>query len=267
MTNRTFRAKLATKAEVLARRLLCYYFSDSFPLYIVTEYPRSGGTWFSQMLGDALNVPFPRNEFPRLASQIMHGHYMYDSRMSNVFCVIRDGRDVMVSYYYHCLVKNDRFNAPLVDRVRRELEIDDPENIQEHLPAFIEYTFSGASPLWFSWSKFILGWRIGGTATFVRYEDMLADAASAVSVAIADALDIAIPRWHLRGIEARYSFTNQTGRIPGEERTHHFLRKGIQGDWRGKFSPDARRLFDRYAGELLIDLGYEQDHMWVRREQ
>jgi len=267
MTNRTFRAKLATKAEVLARRLLCYYFSDSFPLYIVTEYPRSGGTWFSQMLGDALNVPFLRNEFPRLASQIMHGHYMYDSRMSNVFCVIRDGRDVLTSYYYHCLIKNDKFNAPLVDRVRRELGIDDPENIRAHMPAFIEYTFGGAGPLWFSWSKFVRGWRIGGTATFVRYEDMIDDSARTVGEAILDALGVAIPMWHLYEIAARYTFASQAGRQPGVERAHRFLRKGIVGDWRGKFSLKARELFDRYAGELLIDLGYEQDHMWARREQ
>jgi sulfotransferase family protein len=50
----------------------------------------------------------------------------------------------------------------------------------------------------------------------------------------------------------------------GEENKRSFLRKGVVGDWRNQFSLEAREVFDRYAGEELILLGYEKDRKWVR---
>src|SRR3712207_8037395 len=44
------------------------------------------------------------------------------------------------------------------------------------------------------------------------------------------------------------------------------LRKGVVGDWRNQFSPEAREVFNRYAGEELILLGYEKDRKWVDRK-
>jgi hypothetical protein len=39
-------------------------------------------------------------------------------------------------------------------------------------------------------------------------------------------------------------------------------RKGQPGNWREHFSPANKSLFKEQAGELLIDLGYEQDQAW-----
>ena len=60
-----------------------------------------------------------------------------------------------------------------------------------------------------------------------------------------------------------FSFERQSGRPSGEENKESFLRKGVIGDWRTRFSPQAREVFDRYAGEELILLGYERDRSWV----
>ncbi len=222
------RNRLAVKLEAMTRFVMCHFMSEFFPLYIVTEYPRSDGTWFSQMLADALNIPFPR-----FSSQVMHGHYPYHPRL-----------------------KNDRFNAPLVDRTRRDLGIDDPENIWEHLPRFLEYTFEGAAPLRFSWSEFVTGW-LGGNVTMVKYEDMLQDASAAVGRAISEVVGIEVPVETLNEIQARYSFANLAGRRQGEEEANRFLRKGIAGDWKNKFSPETKQVFDHYAGETLMALVHD----------
>lgn len=108
------------KFEALFRRIMNYGFSGVLPLYIVTEYPKSGGSWFSQMLSDCLKVPFPRNEFPKLKSSVMQGHYKYSPRFKNVFCILRDGRDIMVSFYYHSLFENERYNSQLVEYTRKK---------------------------------------------------------------------------------------------------------------------------------------------------
>jgi hypothetical protein len=194
----------------------------------------------------------------------MHGHYGYHPGLKNVTCVIRDGRDVMVSYYYHRLIPNERFNARVVDRTHRELEIDDPEDIWENLPRFIEYTFGDQSPRPFTWTEFIHGWLDKGVA-LVRYEDMLVDAASVVGKAVAQVAGVEIPRDTLREIEDRYSFANLAKRKRGEEKIDSFLRKGIAGDWKNKFTAEAKAVFNHYAGQTLIDLGYEQDDSWARQ--
>ncbi|MCA1847755.1 MAG: sulfotransferase domain-containing protein [Actinobacteria bacterium] len=64
-------------------------------------------------------------------------------------------------------------------------------------------------------------------------------------------------------IVEEFSFERQAGRRPGEEDRGSFLRKGVVGDWRNYFSPEAREMFDRYAGDELILLGYERDRAWV----
>lgn len=41
-------------------------------------------------------------------------------------------------------------------------------------------------------------------------------------------------------------------------------RKGVTGDWRNHFSPEHIDAFKEVAGDLLIQLGYEQDLRWKR---
>lgn len=64
------------KLNGIIRYLLMHTATRIFPLYMVNEYPKSGGSWVGEMLGDAFGVPFPRNRLPILRSSIMHGHVM-----------------------------------------------------------------------------------------------------------------------------------------------------------------------------------------------
>jgi hypothetical protein len=47
-----------------------------------------------------------------------------------------------------------------------------------------------------------------------------------------------------------------------EDSTSVRFRKGVAGDWRNAFSEEDKRVFKEEAGELLIELGYEEDHDW-----
>ena len=66
-------------------------FSDNV---IVNEYPKSGGSWLSQMLSASLGLPFPRNRLPMLRSCLMQCHVVNPVGMRKVVVVWRDGRDV-----------------------------------------------------------------------------------------------------------------------------------------------------------------------------
>ncbi len=245
------------------RFLLCHGFSGLLPLYIVTEYPRSGGTWFSQMISDYLGVPFPRNQLPRFESCVMHGHYLPSWAMKNVFVVFRDGRDVMVSYYFYSFFKNERSNARLVEITRKRLPFARYEDIRSNLPRFMEHTFFGKSYPRFTWSQFVKSW-VDQEVIFVRYEDLMKRTSTELRKAIKRLLGREPDRKRLEEIAERYSFANQQGCNPARGTASSFLRKGIVGDWKNFFSREACELFNHVAGEELIRLGYEQDDSWVQ---
>jgi hypothetical protein len=241
---------------------MVHLLSGALPLYVVNEFPKSGGTWVGQMLGRALGVPFPRNRLPVLRPSIMHGHYLESWGMKNVVVVWRDGRDVMISWYHQQLLTHE-WNERQVRRSRRELPLDDYDDVLRNLPAFIEYAFSRPHSPRFSWADFVRRWHGRKDAIHVRYEDLRGDTSGELRRVVEGLTGERLSPEEASGIAEEFSFERQAGRQPGEENKSSFLRKGVVGDWRGHFSPEAREAFDRYAGDELIVLGYERDRAWV----
>lgn len=242
---------------------MAYALSGPLSLYIVNEYPKSGGTWVGQMVGRALNVPFPRNRFPVLRSSIMHSHYLNPRGLRNVVLVWRDGRDVMVSWYYHCLFTNELDNAPLVQRVRKEVPFQDYDNIYENLPGFIEYSFTQQSHPSFSWADFVRRWLSRKGVVYVHYEDLRTNTAEELQRIVAELTGEHLDPSRAGAVAEEFSFARQSGRSAGEETTGRWMRKGVVGDWRNHFSPIACETFDHYAGDELLLLGYEKDRSWA----
>lgn len=256
------RSVLEVKLDGLARLLMCQTLSGILPLYIVTEYPKSGGSWVSQMLADYLQIPFPRNQFPRFQSSVMQGHYLYSPMMRNVVVVLRDGRDIMVSSYYHSLFKNERENHRLVTITRSEVQFNTDEDIRVNLPSFIEYKFNSKKHPRFTWPEFVDSW-LGKKVIYVKYEDLLQDTNTTLRHLLYDLMGEEPDPERVKTIVNKYSFKNQSGRRSGEENTSSFLRKGIAGDWKNNFTLEAKQVFNHYAGETLVKLGYEIDDSWV----
>ena len=268
--SRDNRTSLAIKLDAFRRVLLWNFFSDRTPHYLVSEYPKSGGSWVAQMIAEYLGIPFPRNRSVKLRqpTSLLHGHFLYSRRFHNAVYVLRDGRDVMTSAYFHMLTHNDRNPAPMVDRHRSKLRFDDYDDVVGNLPRFIEYLFVERAKGWFhfNWTDFVNSLD-NDRAIVVKYEDLLDDTTSAMEQVLARLLGTQVDREKLNRIVDRFSFSTQTNRKPEEEDRSSFLRKGTAGDWREKFSPEARQVFNRYAGKALIDTGYEPDSTWVTRPQ
>ena len=101
----------------------------------------------------------------------------------------------------------------------------------------------------------------------MRYEDVRLNTMKEMQRVILELSHSGISEEDLKPIIDRYSFQKMSGRAPGEENKNSFLRKGIVGDWRNYFSIEARKRFHGYAGEPLIELGYEKDDSWVNSTQ
>ena len=255
-------SRVYEKGNELARACMVHLLSGVVPLYVVNEFPKSGGTWVGQMLGRALGVPFPRNRLPVLRSSIMHGHYLHPWGMRNVVVPWRDGRDIMVSWYHQQLIPHE-YNQRQVARSRRELPLEDYDDVCGNLPAFIEYAFRRPHSPGFSWSDFVRRWHLRKGVVPVRYEDLRRNAADQLRRIVAQLTGERLSPEEAAAIAEEFSFERQSGRRSGEEDKRSFLRKGVVGDWREQFSPQAREVFDRYAGDELILLGYETDRSWV----
>lgn len=230
---------------------------------LVNEYPKSGGSWLAQMLAEVLDLPNPRRRLPMLRSSIMHGHYLYPANMRNIVMVWRDGRDVMVSLYYHLAADNDFASPAAKAHSRALLKTDDVDDIRSNLPRFIELASMGKLHPGFGWGEFQRRWhKHPRVLADTRYEAMLADAGAEL-FRLQAALGGKRSEADCQAIAERYSFERQANRKRGETDNTSFLRKGIAGDWKNHFSPEACQVFDHYAGEALVALGYEPDRSWV----
>lgn len=257
-----FQDYLSNKLEGIVRYTMIHTMSDILPLYIVDEYPKSGGTWLGQMLGMALDVPFPRNRMPSITSSIMHCHLLKSWGMKNVVIIWRDARDMMVSWYYHCLFKHNRGNEFLVDSVSKILSFSEPENIKENLPTFIEYCFTKQFYPRFSWVDFVNSWHNKNGVVYTKYESLHDNAVEELQRIVLELTGEKLALKKAQEIVEYYSFKNQTGRNLGQQNTNQFLRKGIVGDWQNHFTKKSAQVFNHFAGKELILLGYVTDTTW-----
>lgn len=236
----------------------------------VNEYPKSGGTWLTLMLAELLGYPFARNRLPYLSStQIFHGHHPRPATLPGIAKVLlwRDGRDVMVSLYYHCLFYNDRGNRVAVDRCRAGVPFTDYVDIRRNLPAFMAFIQSGRGVPAYGWSAFVENWIGCRECVHTSYEALFDDTAGALSRVVeglgkpvdAGAVSAVAERHRMKRKPASDSTPEATdARVP-------FIRQGGYGGWRQHFSREAAEVFRDLHGDALVEAGYEPDHDWVQQ--
>jgi len=256
-------SRLWFKANGLIRHLMVRNFPLSgAPKVVLTEYPKSGGTWISQMLSECLGITNPRNRIPPRHRCLIHGVHLAISPCHNTVVLWRDGRDIMVSFYYHIL-----FDKPLnarwqAEEVAGKLGISDIYDIQTNLPRFIEYCFKGGYP-GFPWNRFYEVWHGRTDCIHTSYESMTADPHAELSRLVAYVTGGEADPDAIKGAVDKFSFEALSNRARGTEDPTNFVRKGVPGDWRNKFTREACEVFDHYAGDVLVALEYEKDRSWV----
>ena len=245
------------KANSALRQFIVRGGLSAFTKHItINEFPKSGGTWLGEMLAASMNLPFPRNRMPHFNGCIMHGHYLRRHNLQHPVLVFRDGRDVMVSMYHHYLFPNELGNGLAVKRTLRFFSDCDVQDMSSNLPRFMELAFLNRIGPGFSWPDFVESWSSKGY-TQVRYEDLRQRPESELTRLCVELGGVHPDPEKINEIVARFSFESQSGRKPGEEQRGSFMRKGLVGDWRNHFSPEAHSIFEHFAGEALVELGYQ----------
>jgi Sulfotransferase domain len=271
---------LAEAKRVLTGRQMARRGATIFPddVYLVS-YPRSGNTWTRFLLANLLNPNDPAT-FSNIESRVaeiyfnpdhalrklprprlLKSHEAFHPNYPRVICIVRDPRDVAVSFYHHNV---------------KARNIPDTYPMDDFIPRFMRAEFD---PWWGSWADNVMSWikmREGrDTFLLLRYEDMKEDSPrELVKIArflqkagfnnidaspekVAQAVQLSSPE-RMRELEkqeaGKYAQLKQT------RQDKPFVRSAQAGGWKSVLSAGSVALIERDWGAIMKSLGYPLAH-------
>jgi len=245
------RTRIALYSDALLRLGCLNVLSQFNDSILVTEFPKSGGTWLSEMLSELTDLPFPQNRLPGIRSSIFHGHYIHKPLNVNTIVLWRDPRDIVVSWYFHCLTA-ETTNTRFQQESRASMSFTDYSNIKDNLPEFIKHMFTDQNTPGFTWNDFYDRWSTTHSNTVHTSYEQLKNSPCEALQCILKAFGYEVVAESVACTVESHSFLTKSGRKVGTTNQSSFMRKGVVGDWKNSFSPVATSIFNKYTEDRLV---------------
>jgi hypothetical protein len=176
-------------------------------------------------------------------------HTLQIENPSKGFHLIRDPRDCLVSDYFSRKYSHS-ISHPRMATLRSEL-LDLP--LEQGLLRMLEFQQS------YGYINQIENWKIGSNKNIldIKYEELVSDEHGHIK-RIISFLDMVIEEEIVERIINECSFTEITGRQPGQEERKDHRRKGVSGDWKNYFYEETPLKKDIYdvLEPIILNLGY-----------
>jgi hypothetical protein len=251
----------------IAGRTLAVRPDDTF----IVSYPRSGNTWtrflvanllYPQAAASFANIERLVPDAEAQSSIYMRGipsprtiksHSYFDPRYPRVIYIVRDPRDVALSYY---------------DFSRKYRHIEDRYPLERYIGDFVTGHLISAG--WGTWGENVASWAFARSARpgflLLRYEDMKARPEQELT-RIAEFLGIDVTPQLLQTTLERSS----ADRMREMEKTQSkdwvstkgkrsdipFIRTATAGGWKDKLPPESVAEIESAWGNIMAQLGYE----------
>jgi hypothetical protein len=247
--------------------MLEWVLSGPLGLVQVVEYPKCGGSWIRNMIRTYKGVSLFINDRFLRKNDVVMSHRLYSRKYKRPIVVVRDPRDMYVSYYYF---QTSYQNRDPHSNLFKYFHHDPNRNIREDFYDYLKAKLFYASHPWFYYSQFLDNWLSRPGVCVIRFEDCLSDP-EGILIRILRFLDEPIDFNLVTKTVAATSFQAITkekygeSRNPGEEDNAKFHRKGIAGDWKMHFTKKSCQLIEKLEGSSLRRLGYEKDAGWIEK--
>ena len=247
----------------------------------VAGYPKSGTTWLTRLLGDALccktGGSVPSEDLKEVAAEtfgdnldiiIRKGHFRLHDELSKVPVPKKH------TMYWKALKENEH-KVVFIVRDPRDIVVSGAHYWGTPTRKFLHHLLRGENGLRFvgSWKEYMLEWLSrykNFNAILVRYEDLLVGYIELTKVL--SALKIDVPDNKVRKAYERQNFRNRHHDIMlngerynlGRSQNLKLLRKGVSGDWRTHFEIKDAELLEKHLGKLLQLLNYTRNSSWIQ---
>jgi len=256
----------------IAGRGLTVFPDDIF----LVSYPRSGNTWTRFLLGNLIDQNNPVT-FSNIESRIpeiyfnrdrvlrqlprprmLKSHESFQPHYPRVIYIVRDPRDVAVSFYHHNV---------------KARNIPDDYPMVQFVPRFIAGEFD---PKFGSWRDNVLSWtavrKDDSRFLQLRYEDMKRDTAGVLATVVAflnrgsfrridsdpealrRTIELSSPE-NMRALEKQEA--SNWVLTKGTRSDKPFIRSATSGGWKTQLDPESVEAVESAWSSLMQELGYE----------
>lgn len=220
------------------------------------EYPKCGATWISNVTAECLRLrklQGARDLFLNKGVFQYHSVLTKEMRLKNrkIVVVVRDPRDVYVSYYNY-----DRYvlkNKSVMEVLK---ESEEGKKHKAYLTHRLNYF--DTLPPFFSYIDFITSFKAYKDVIFVKYEDMHEEPLKIINQ-ILEFYDKNVDDQTIEAALEKFEFEKITKRKAGQELKSSHKRKGIIGDYNNLFDKEDLETIEINDFEIFKKFGYKFD--------